>query len=171
MISLTSARQLAASCIQKAQRRYKNQYDRKTRGKPLRVGAWVLIHFPQYESGRWRKLSHPWHGPYRITDKMDPGVTCVKVYHPQDGSIRIHQSRVCPCPEEFPAGYYWYGGKQKGPGRPPKWVDRLLQSGAAGAIRSDNTEHSDLDSPMDNVEQLMEEHPDLDSPRSRFTHG
>ena len=24
------------------------------------------------------------------------------------------------------AGYYWYGNKQKGPGRPPKWVETLL---------------------------------------------
>ena len=129
MLSLTSARRLAAGCIQKAQRRYKDQYDRRTREKPLRIGSWVLIHFPQDESGRWLKLSRPWHGPYRITDKNDPDVTCVKVYHPQDGPIHVHQSRVCPCPEDFPSGYYWYGGKRKGPGRPPKWVDSLLQSG------------------------------------------
>ena len=41
----------------------------------------------------------------------------------------------------FPAGYYWYGGKRKGPGRPPKWVDRLLQSGlrsAQGSQQNDN---------------------------------
>ena len=174
MISLTSAHQLAASCIQKAQRRYKNQYDRRTKEKPLRIGAWVLIHFPQDESGRWRKLSRPWHGPYRITEKTDPDVTCIKVYHPQDGSIRIHQSRVCPCPEEFPAGYYWYGGKRKGPGRPPKWVDCLLQSGAAGVTHPDTTDHSstedgeanDRDPPVDGVEQLMEEqsNPDPDPP-------
>lgn len=33
---------------------------------------------------------------------------------------------MCKCPLKFPAGYYWYGGKHKGPGRPPKWVDQLL---------------------------------------------
>jgi len=27
---------------------------------------------------------------------------------------------------EFPAGYFWYGGKSVGPGHPPEWVDRLL---------------------------------------------
>ena len=140
MLSLSSARQLAASCVQKVQRRYENQYDRRTREKPLRVGSWVFIHFPQDESGRWRKLSRPWHGPYRITDKNDPDVTCVKVYHPQDGPIHVHQSRVCLCPEDFPAGYYWYEGKRKGPGRPPKWVDRLLQSGSAGVTRSGGTD-------------------------------
>ena len=23
-------------------------------------------------------------------------------------------------------GYYWYGNKRKGPGRPPKWVEKIL---------------------------------------------
>ena len=131
MLSLSSARQLTASCIQKAQGKYKKQYDRKARKSTLRLGDWILVRFPQDESGRWRKLSRPWHGPYRVTDRTDPDITCVKVYHPQDGPICVHQSRVCPCPEEFPAGYFWYGGKRKGPGRPPKWVDQLLQSGSS----------------------------------------
>ena len=130
MLSLSSARELAASCIRKAQAKYKRSYDRRVREVAMRVGDWVLVRFPQDESGRWRKLSRPWHGPYRIVDKSDPDVTCVKVYHPQDSPIHVHQSRVCRCPAEFPAGYYWYGGKRRGPGRPPRWVDRLLQSGS-----------------------------------------
>lgn len=130
MLSLSSARELAASCIRKAQAKYKRSYDRRVREVTMRVGDWVLVRFPQDESGRWRKLSRPWHGPYRIVDKSDPDVTCVKVYHPQDSPIHVHQSWVCRCPAEFPAGYYWYGGKRRGPGRPPRWVDRLLQSGS-----------------------------------------
>ena len=39
----------------------------------------------------------------------------------------VHQSRVSPCPIGFPAGYYWYGGKTKGPGHPPKWLEHTLQ--------------------------------------------
>ena len=38
---------------------------------------------------------------------------------------------MCVCPEGFPAGFYWYGGGRRGPGRPPKWVDKLLQTGAS----------------------------------------
>ena len=30
------------------------------------------------------------------------------------------------CPPDFPAGFYWYGEKRSGPGRPPKWVSKLL---------------------------------------------
>ena len=49
-----------------AQQRYKHQYDKTARTSKLRVGDWVLIYFPQDETGKSRKLSHPWHGPYRI---------------------------------------------------------------------------------------------------------
>ena len=41
----------------------------------------------------------------------------------------MHQRRVCACPVNFPTGYNWYGGKRKGLGRPPSWVDQLLQAG------------------------------------------
>ena len=49
----------------------------------------------------------------------ETGVTAVKVYRPDDGTIVVHVSRVTRCPPEFPAGSYWYGGKRSGPGRPP----------------------------------------------------
>lgn len=119
MVSLASARKLAADSIQKAQCWYKKYHDQKLREKQLRIGTWVLVHFSQDECGRWRKLSRPWHGPYRIIDKSDADVTCVKVYRPEDGSIYVHQSRACPCPGDFPAGYFWYGGKKKKGARMP----------------------------------------------------
>ena len=69
------------------------------------------------ETGHQRKLFRPWHGPYRITDRRDPDLRVSKGYFPQDGTMQVHQSRVCPWPAQFPAGYYWYWGKQRGPGR------------------------------------------------------
>ena len=39
----------------------------------------------------------------------------------------MHQSRVAYCPPEQPAGIFWYGKRSSSPGRPPRWVDRLLQ--------------------------------------------
>ena len=138
MTSLSSACQLAASCIQKAQTKYKKIYDHNARESTLRVGDWVLVHFPQDKLGHWRKLSRPWHGPYRVVDKSDPDVTCTKVYYPQDGTIRVHQSRISCCPAQFPAGFYWYGG----PGRPPKWVERLLESGRTSGLPLNNDDLS-----------------------------
>ena len=129
MLTLSSARELAARNIQRAQLRYKEQYDRGARPIDFRLGDWVFVKFPQDETGRLRKLSRPWHGPYRIVEKRDPDATVTKVYHPQHGQIQVHQSRLCRCPDNFPAGYYWYGGRRSGPGRPPKWVGQFLASG------------------------------------------
>ena len=163
MLSLSSARQLAASSIQKAQVKYKEQYDRKTKETTFRVGDWILVRFPQDESGRWRKLSRPWHGPYRILDKSDPDVTCIKVYYPQDGPVHVHQSRNSRCPEEFPAGFYWYGNKRRGPGRPPKWVDRLLRSGPTDTSHKSvtssrhGTQHAAIGDPPQRQDDLLQQ--------------
>ena len=94
--------------------------------------------FPQDETGRLRKLSRPWHGPYRVIDKHNPDITVVKVYAPQDGQIQVHQSR---CPPELPAGFYWYGSRRSSPGRPPKWVDKLLQGTTSTAVHSPEPVH------------------------------
>ena len=124
MLSLTSARDLAAQAIQKSQERYKRNYDRRSTytTTPWRVGDWVMVHMPQ------RKLSRPWHGPFRISSVSDPDVLLTKVYFPQDRDIHVHQSRVKVCPPQFPAGFFWYGGRRRGPGRPPRWVSEMLDT-------------------------------------------
>ena len=80
MVSLSSARELAARTIRTAQQKYKRQCDKKSRPLSFRLRDWVLVHFPQEESGKQRKLSRPRHGPYRIIAKNDLDVTMVKVY-------------------------------------------------------------------------------------------
>ena len=129
MLSLSSARELAVQAIKKAQGRYKTVYDRKSVLSQLKVGDWVLVKFPQDETGRLRKLSRPWHGPYRIVSREDPDVSVIKVYYPLEKPIRVHLSRVAPCPSEFTPGYYWYGTRRCSSGRPPKWVQKLLAEG------------------------------------------
>ncbi len=78
---LSSARSLAVESIQKAQKVYKHYYDRQ---KPFKVGDQVLIRFPSEEQGKLRKLSRPWHGPYRIIAREDPDISAVKVYFPEE---------------------------------------------------------------------------------------
>ena len=90
-----------------------------------RLGA---VHMAQDESGPHRKLSRLWHGPYRIVSISDPDVLLTKVYFPQDRTIQVHQSRMKACPPKFPAAFYWYGGRRRGPGRPPRWVSRVLDT-------------------------------------------
>ena len=122
MLSLSSARSLAKGINKEAQRRYKLQYDKTATTSKFRVGDWVLVYFSQDETGKTRKLSQPWHGPYRIISRDDPDLTVTKIYFPDDPSIQIHQSRVQPCPPSLPTGFYWYGSKRSKPGRPPKQV-------------------------------------------------
>ncbi len=76
MISLSSARELAAGSIRAARNKYKRHYDKKTQPVPFRRGDWVLVRFPQEESEKQRKLSRPWHGPYRTIAKNDPDIQC-----------------------------------------------------------------------------------------------
>ena len=106
MLSLPSTREIAAANIQKAQEKYKKSYDRNTNcsDTPFRVGEWVLVRFPQDETGESRRLSRPWYGPYRVVTKTDPDICVDKVYFSQDGRIRVHQSRVKTCPPNFPTG-------------------------------------------------------------------
>ena len=126
VLSLSSARETAQKTIRKAQKRYKKNYDRRSDNHSYRVGGWVMIRSPSEETGRLRKLSRLWHGPYRVTSRNETNITAVKVYYPRESAIQVHQLRVKPCPPGFPAGFYWYGAKRKGPGHPPRWVEAVL---------------------------------------------
>ena len=113
--------------IAKAQGRYKHYYDKNTVQHDYRTGDWVFIRFPAVETNRNRKLSHPWHGPYRILHRRDPDITAAKVYFPEDGQLQVHQQRVTKCPPELIAGYYWYGPRKCSNGKIPHWVAALNQ--------------------------------------------
>ena len=156
MLSLSSAHDIATRSIQKSQQQYKKYYNNKATSTKFRVGQWVLVKFPQEESARQRKLSRPWHGPYRIISHNDPDLTIQKVYFPDDGLIQIHQSRVTRCPLNFPAGYYWYGNKRRGPGHPPKWVNDLLTTG-----EDKETNQLQTDTLKADLEYQLESEPEL----------
>ena len=83
-------------------------------------------------------------------DRRDPDVTVVKVYAPQDGQIQVHQNRVAHCPSELPAGFFWYGTRRASPGRPPKWIDRLLR----GDLCTTQKRSEDSDHPTPSDEEL-----------------
>ena len=138
ILTLSSARKTALDTIRKAQRQYKKTYDRKSDNYSYRVEQWVSIHFPSEETGHLQKLSRPWRGPYRITSCNETNVTAVKVYFPRDYPIQVHQLRVKRCPHGFPAGFFCYGNKRKGPGRSPRWVESVL----AGCEPTVQTDHS-----------------------------
>ena len=53
-------------------------------------------------------------------------------------------NRVVKCPSEFPPGYFWYGSKRHGPGRPPKWIDRLVKKSTTPGEVSDDSDEERL---------------------------
>ncbi len=158
ILGLSTARDLAAANIQKAQSRYKKSHDKKSFTHGYKIGQWILIRFPHEESGKNRKLSRPWHGPYRVLSLRGPNVVASKVYFPDDGPIQVHLSRVCGCPKEFPGGFYWYGGRRAGPGRPPKWLDNLQ---ADCSKPNDPTDDRTPDEPTDDVTPEGDATPDV----------
>ena len=60
--------------------------------------------------------------------KDETNVSAIKVYFPDEKTIKVHQNRVQMCPFNFPAGNYWYGKKRASLEQPPKWVEQLLTS-------------------------------------------
>ena len=139
VLNLSSARALAAKSISKAQQNQRAQYNQHTKPSKLKVGDWILIHFPQDETGKLRKLSRPWHGPYRIISRDDPDITAVKIFFPTDPPIQVHQSRVNKCPPSFPNDFYWYGGRKSKPGRPSKKIQKQLEAIDAELRQSSET--------------------------------
>ena len=166
MLSLSSAHEHAVSSVREAQKRYKRQYDKKARAVPLRCGDRALVRFPWDESGKQRKLSRPWHGPYHVTAINGPDATLLKVYFPEKGPIQVHLSRVCPCSPLQPVGFYWYGGNRRCSGRVPQWVERLLQDGPRDSGWDEESIQDAADSPMDPVsdQESVEDTGDVEPP-------
>ena len=173
MLSLSSARQLAVESIRKAQKHYKECYDRRTKQVDYQVGDWVFIKFPAEETGRNRKLSNPWHGPYRIMSRKDPDVTAVKVYFPQDGQIQVHQQRVTRCPPQLIVGYYWYGPKKHSDGKVPQWIERLTKENESpteiSVTDTDAVGHDSEESLSEPVDDTDNESELEDNPRREVT--
>ena len=87
----------------------------------FKVCFWVFFHKETEPVG-------PVHGTvYIVSSSVDTQMSLSsRCMPPQDGKLHIHQSRVVPCLPELPAGFFWYGTRHAGPGRPPKWVMGLL---------------------------------------------
>lgn len=93
-LSLSSARELAAQNITHSQKKYKKYFDRTARPPKYKAGDWVFVYFPHENTGKQRKLSRPWHGPFRVIERRDPDVSLVQVYFPDVPPIHINQGCV-----------------------------------------------------------------------------
>ena len=152
VLSLSSARELAVASIREAQRSYKGQYDKGTKITDYKIGDWVFVRFPQEETGRRRKLSRPWYGPFRVVSRKDPNLGVSKVYFPEDAMLLVHQLRVCRSPDMLPPGFYWYGAKRRSSGHTPKWLQRMLASASEGSGKEDHQEGADEEQQSESIE-------------------
>ena len=63
--------------------------------------------------------------------------------YPEDGDIRVHQSRVKPCPVGFPAGFYWYK-HHRAKGSVLSWVQEFLDKPPQVDLPHDQPEEDPL---------------------------
>ena len=66
---LLAARQLTHDNIELAQQRQKTQYDKTAKERSYDIGQKVWLYTPNNRKGLSSKLTHNWHGPYRILAK------------------------------------------------------------------------------------------------------
>ena len=62
----------------------------------------------------------------------------MKIYFPFDNLIQVDKNCVKHCPDGFTAGFYWYGGKGRGPGCPPRWLETVLRDDQSGSPHVDS---------------------------------
>ena len=75
MLSLSSARALASKRFKQSQEKAKKRYDKKAEARDYHQGDWVLVKMPSTETGKNRKLSQPWYGPYRVITFTETDMT------------------------------------------------------------------------------------------------
>ena len=108
---LSEAWRIAKDSVAKAQKRQKRAYDRHSRPKTFREGDRVMVYMPVERTGKNRKLSRPYFGPYRVLEVHPNGLTVRPVDRPNEQSIRVNQDRVTVCPKELP-DQSWLGRRR-----------------------------------------------------------
>ena len=70
--NLERAQRIIKSNTQLAQQRMKFQYDKTSRPVRYEIGSKVWVYTPKTREGYSKKLTHNFHGPYRIVAKLSP---------------------------------------------------------------------------------------------------
>ena len=107
---LSEAWQLARKEIQRSQKKQKYQCDCRAKLRNFQAGDRVMVYMPYEQTGKNRKLSRPYFGPYRVLEVHPNGVTVRPVDRPNDKSFRINLDRVTLCPMEL-SDKSWLGWK------------------------------------------------------------
>lgn len=144
---LTTTWEVARKCVRQAQQRQKVQYDRRSTVNPYKAGERVFLFKPTEKTGEARKLTCPFHGPYRIVELDTNTPTLKRVDRPEE-DVRVAIDRLRRCPEEIgsdfwpPRGGKRWQRKSRGTDQPD---NRVSDSEEYAGGPSDDTQMSQED--------------------------
>ena len=94
--NLENAQRIIQSNTQLAQQRMKAQYDKNSRPVPYEIGSKVWVYTPKVRKGYSKKLTHNFHGPYRIVAKLSPVHFKLRTLDNRPVSVPVHANRMKP---------------------------------------------------------------------------
>ena len=94
--NLENAQRIIASNTQLAQQQMKAQYDKTSASVPYNVGSRVWVYTPKARKGLSKKLTHNYHGPYRIVAKLSPVHFKLQTLDNRAVSVPVHANRMKP---------------------------------------------------------------------------
>ena len=89
--------------------------------RDFQVGDGMMVYMPYQRTGKNRKLSRPYFGPYRVMEVHPNAVTVWPVDCPKEKCIRVNLNRVTLCPVELP-NVSWLGQKRKSKRASKNWT-------------------------------------------------
>ncbi len=90
------ARKLVSDNIQLAQQRQKEHYDKNAKEVNYTVGQRVWLYTPNKKKGLSSKLTHDWHGPFRILAKKSPVNYLLDSNEERNYVQNVHVNRLKP---------------------------------------------------------------------------
>jgi len=71
-------------------------------------------------------------------------------------NMGTNKRKIQQCLLDFPAGFFWYGGRNVGPGHPLEWVDKMLATNLPP--ETSNQTQSNVNLHLDNRTKNLPDH-------------
>eukprot|EP00794_Sanderia_malayensis_P015571 gene15571-17147_t len=94
--NLEEAQSIISSTTELAQQHMKLQYDKTSAAVRYDIGSKVWVHTPKSRKGLSKKLSHNYHGRYRIVAKLSPVHFKLRTVDNRPVSVPVHANRLKP---------------------------------------------------------------------------
>ena len=99
--NLSDAWALAHQNIEKAQRKQKTQYDKRSTKPKIKTGDRVMVLFPNEVKGKSWKLARPYFGPFTVISATSTNAEVKLLHSSDDNSIFVSLDRVRLCYDEM----------------------------------------------------------------------